>query len=144
MINLKHEHLAAIRAHGERDYPYECCGLLIGTFADDGTKTVEETYPISNAREEADKRNRFLITPQEFMRGERHARSRRLDVIGIYHSHPDDKAEPSQFDLDYALPVYSYIIVSVREGKANELLSWQMEDDRSRFNSEKIIDGDVL
>jgi len=138
MINLKHEHLAAIRAHGEADYPYECCGLLIGTFADDGTKIVEETYPISNAREEADKRNRFLITPQEFMRGERYARTHKLDVIGIYHSHPDDKAEPSQFDLDYALPIYSYIIVSVREGKATDLFSWLMEDDRSRFNAEEI------
>ena len=141
MINLKHEHLATIGAHGERDYPYECCGLLIGSFADDGKKSVEEIYPISNAREEADKRNRFLITPQEFMRGERHARSRQLDVIGIYHSHPDDMAEPSQFDLDHALPVYSYIIVSVREGKANELLSWQMEDDRARFNAEEILKG---
>ncbi|MCP9493343.1 MAG: M67 family metallopeptidase [Pyrinomonadaceae bacterium MAG19_C2-C3] len=139
MINLKREHLATIGAHGERDYPYECCGLLIGTFADDGTKTVEEIYSISNARAEADKRHRFLITPQEFMRGERHARSRQLDVIGIYHSHPDDKAEPSQFDLDHALPVYSYIIISVREGRATDVFSWLMEDDRSRFNAEEIM-----
>jgi len=138
MISLTDEHLTAIRAHGEEDYPYECCGLLIGRFDTDTVKAVEEIYPISNAREETDKRNRFLITPEEFMRGERHARSRKLDVVGIYHSHPDHPAQPSQFDLDHALPVYSYIIVSVREGKATDLFSWLMEDDRSRFNAEEI------
>ncbi len=144
MIGLTTEHLQNIKAHGERDYPYECCGLLIGRFDDDGTKIVEEVYSISNAREEAAKRNRFLITPEEFMRGEKYARSKKLDVVGIYHSHPDHPAAPSQFDLDYALPVYSYIIVSVREGKANKLFSWQMMEDRSRFDEEiinEVING---
>jgi len=81
LIVLDQQHLTEIRQHGERDYPYECCGLLIGTFAD-GRKVVIETYPISNAREEEAKRNRFLIRPDELMRGEKHAREQALDVIG--------------------------------------------------------------
>lgn len=138
MIHLTDEHCAAIKRHGESDYPYECCGLLIGEFEIDGTKIVKEIYAISNAREEAAKRNRFLITPDEFMRGEKHARASKLDVIGIYHSHPDAPAVPSQFDLDHALPIYSYIIVSVRAALAGDFFSWEMEADRSRFNSEEI------
>lgn len=97
--------------------------------------------PISNAREESAKRNRFLITPQELMRGERYARSRQLDIIGFYHSHPDHPAVPSGYDLDHALPVYSYVIVSVAQGRAGEVQSWELEADRSRFNPESIVKG---
>ena len=142
MIFLDREQLAAIREHGERDYPFECCGLLVGTFADDGSKAVLEVYAISNAREEEAKRNRFLIRPEELMRGERHARALSLDVVGFYHSHPDHPAVPSPYDLEHAWPSYSYVIVSVREGRAGDLFSWEMEADRSRFNSEEISTGD--
>ncbi len=141
MLVLTTEQEAAIRAHGEADYPYECCGLLLGTFAADGRKTTAEVMPISNAREESAKRNRFLITPQELMRGERYARSRQLDIIGFYHSHPDHPAVPSGYDLDHALPVYSYVIVAVAQGCAGDVQSWELEADRSRFNPESIVKG---
>ena len=140
MIGLSQPHLNEISAHGERDYPFECCGLLIGRFEADGRKVVLETYPISNAREEAAKRNRFLIRPEELMRGERHARDRGLDVVGFYHSHPDCEAVPSQYDLDHAWPTYSYIVVSVNHQQAADLWSWEMESDRSRFNKEEILE----
>jgi proteasome lid subunit RPN8/RPN11 len=139
MIALGQEHLIEIRGHGERDYPFECCGLLIGRFENDGDKVVVETYPISNAREEAAKRNRFLIRPEELMRGEKYAASKQLDVVGFYHSHPDDRAVPSQYDLEHAWPTYSYIVVSVREGRAEDGFSWEMESDRSRFRKEEMI-----
>ena len=137
MIALEQEHLIQIREHGERDYPFECCGLLIGRFEGDG-KAVTETYPISNAREEEAKRNRFLIRPEEFMRGEKYAREKKPDVLGFYHSHPDDRAVPSKYDLDHAWPVYSYIVVSILKGRADDLRSWEMESDRSRFNEEEV------
>jgi len=139
MIHLATRHRNEIAAHGGRDYPYECCGLLLGTFSADGAKIVVETYPISNAREEDAKRNRFLIRPEELMRGERFAETKALEVIGFYHSHPDHPAIPSEYDLDHAWPVYSYIVVSVNAGEARELRSWEMEPDRSRFNEERIF-----
>ena len=138
MIALSQQQLTEIREHGEQDYPFECCGLLIGSFEQNGRKIVLETYPISNAREEEAKRNRFLIQPDELLRGERYARKKKLDVIGFYHSHPDSPAVPSQYDLDHAWPTYSYIIVSVKNERAGDLLSWEMEADRSRFNTEQI------
>ncbi|MFQ3591244.1 MAG: M67 family metallopeptidase, partial [Chloracidobacterium sp.] len=139
MLTLTTEQEAAIRAHGEADYPHECCGLLLGTFDEGGRKTTVEVMPISNAREESAKRNRFLITPQELMRGERYARGKQLDIIGFYHSHPDHPAVPSGYDLDHALPVYSYVIVSVHQGQAAEVAAWEMEADRTRFNPEAIV-----
>jgi proteasome lid subunit RPN8/RPN11 len=140
MIILKTDQFNSILRHGEADYPYECCGLLIGYF-EDGKKVVLETYPISNAREEEAKRNRFLITPEEFSRGEKQARGKKLDVVGFYHSHPDHPARPSQFDFEHAWPLYSYVIVSVVKCEATILSSWELKDDRSEFSSEKISQG---
>jgi len=137
MIELEERHQTEMREHAQRDYPFECCGLMLGRFAD-GRKVVVQTYPISNAREEEAKRNRFLIRPEELLRGEKYARENGFDVIGFYHSHPDDRAVPSQYDLEHAWPTYSYIVVSVEKGQAVDLRSWEMESDRSRFNEEEI------
>ena len=138
MIQVTKKHQSEIAAHGESDYPYECCGLLLGSWAAGGMKMIAEIYPISNAREEQAKRNRFLIRPEELMRGERHAEDQGLEVLGFYHSHPDHPAVPSQYDLDHAWPTFSYIVISIVGGAARDLRSWEMESDRSRFNEEEI------
>jgi len=138
VITLEEERLREIRRHGVADYPYECCGLLLGRFEKDGGKVVLETYPISNAREESAKRNRFLIQPEELLKGEKYARSRKLEVVGFYHSHPDSPAVPSQYDLEHAWPTYSYIIVKTVESEARELFSWEQRPDRSQFDPEEI------
>ena len=137
MIRITEELLNEIREHGVRDYPYECCGLLLGRYRADG-KAVSETYPISNAREESAKRNRFLIEPVELMRGERYAREHDLEVVGFYHSHPDSPAVPSQYDLEHAWPWYSYLIVSVERGAVKDAHSWRLAEDRSRFEPEDL------
>lgn len=144
MIQLSQQHNDQIRAYGEQEYPNECCGLLIGRFGENGIKTVTEVQPISNARETEAKHNRFLIRPEELMRGERYAAKRELDVIGFYHSHPDHPAIPSQYDLEHAWPVYSYIVLAVRTGRAEDLRSWELQPDRTVFNEEHILKGDSL
>ncbi len=136
MISISEELLEKIKAHGERTYPNECGGMLIGQFENEA-KTVTELLPMENAAGEAEQHNRVLILPKDVLRAERYAREHELDVVGYYHSHPDDEAVPSQFDLDHALPVWSYIIVSVLEGKAIDARSWQMENDRSKFSEEE-------
>lgn len=138
MLALSPEHRSEIRAHGERDYPHECCGLLLGQFNADGLKACSEIYPISNAREEEARRNRFLIRPEELMRGEKYALARDLEVVGFYHSHPDHPAVPSGYDLAHAWPTYSYMVVAVAAGTAGALRSWEMQADRSRFDEEEI------
>jgi proteasome lid subunit RPN8/RPN11 len=137
MIKLSENHLAAIKSHAEADYPHECGGLLLGHL-DGDTKTVVETLPMENAAAEETRHDRVLIDPRALMLAEREARKKGLDVVGYYHSHPDDEAVPSQFDLDHALPVWSYIIVSVRDKKAVDWNSWEMENDRSKFNKEEV------
>jgi len=141
MISIQPTNLIEITRHGERDYPYECCGLLLGTFGENEWKVVTETYTISNARHEEAKRRRFLITPEELLRGERHAQDRRLEIVGFYHSHPDHPAIPSVYDREHALPIYSYIVLAVSAGIAGELRSWELSADRSVFVEEAILKG---
>lgn len=136
MLNLKQTHIESIEAHAEADYPHECGGLLLGHLAENGGKTVVETLPMENTADVETRHDRVLIDPRALMLADRKAREKGLDVIGYYHSHPDDEAIPSQFDLDHALPVWSYIIVSVREKKAVNWNSWEMENDRTEFNLE--------
>jgi len=139
MITLAKELEDEIRRHGEKTYPEECCGVILGKAEGRGQKTIARLIPIDNAKNMEEKHNRFLITPDDVMQAELTARAYEQDVIGFYHSHPDHPAEPSAFDLDHALPFYSYIIVSIEKGKAKKLTSWEMENDRSRFNPELII-----
>jgi proteasome lid subunit RPN8/RPN11 len=141
MIELTAVQHDEIAVHAERDYPFECCGLMLGSFNGNGNKSIKELYPISNAREEEAKRNRFLIRPEELLRGQRYAESKELEIVGFYHSHPDHPAVPSGYDQDHAWPIYSYVIISVRSGEAQDLRSWELESDRSRFNEEEIVKG---
>ena len=145
MIRISEEQLDKIRRHAESEYPRECCGLLVGRIEDDGrTRVVVETVEVSNAWEgEGELGHRMLITPQDYMRAERRFSKEGLGVVGNYHSHPDDRAVPSQFDLEHLAPwpTMSYIVVSVKEGQAVDLRSWELVSDRSRFNEEEISKG---
>jgi proteasome lid subunit RPN8/RPN11 len=117
-----------------RAYPEEGCGVLLGR--DDGeTREVVRAVTFDNQREDS-RHNRYVISPEQFLGAELMARDEGLDVIGFYHSHPDHPARPSDFDREHAWPWYSYLIVSVMQGKAAETTSWRLGDDRSRFESE--------
>jgi proteasome lid subunit RPN8/RPN11 len=141
-IKLKPGHLKEIREHGERTYPFECCGLLLGHRVE-GEKVITEIYAAGNAKEEGTQHNRFLIPPAAMFKAEKYARTRSLVILGVYHSHPNAPARPSQFDLDNATPFYSYVIVSVRDGKAADQTCWKLLEDPSRFEPETIaiMDG---
>jgi proteasome lid subunit RPN8/RPN11 len=136
MIHLPPDKKNAVRIEGEEAYPNECCGFLLGTLEKGGLRNVVEILPVSNAREQEEQHHRFHIEADDFMRAERQARSRGMDIVGFYHSHPDHPAEPSEYDREHALPFYSYVIVAVSKGIARELTSWELLPDRSRFNQE--------
>lgn len=128
----------SIVQHGEGGYPNEVCGILLGKDID-GRRVIRLTMPIENSFEQDEQYHRFLITPADMFRAERLARHDRLDVLGVYHSHPNAPAQPSEYDRDHAAwTTWSYVIVSVREGKAAELRAWKLRDDRSAYDEEEV------
>lgn len=138
-VRLTKEQREVIAAHGERTYNHECCGALLGRTLN-GLRVVEEVVPIENSRKDS-KHNRYLISPKDLLGVEREARRTGLDRVGIYHSHPDHPARPSQFDLDHCpWPHESFVIVSIPQGKAADLRSYTMREDRSAFDEEEIIE----
>jgi proteasome lid subunit RPN8/RPN11 len=136
-LNLTPALQRAIHAHGEAAYPNEGAGLLLGVAADDH-KTLVDIMPLANEWDEGEQYHRYLITPADMLRGETEAARRGLDVIGIFHSHPDHVAEPSNMDRDWALPWFSYVITSIRKGQAEISRAWLLRDDRSAFDEEPI------
>jgi proteasome lid subunit RPN8/RPN11 len=114
---------AAIREHGRETYPNECCGFLLGA---PGGSAVSEIARASNAREEAAATHRYLIPPEDFVRVQRDADERGLDILGFYHSHPDHPARPSEFDRNHAWPGYAYLIVAVAKGEPEDLRGYRL------------------
>jgi proteasome lid subunit RPN8/RPN11 len=118
MLKLSQSDHAAVRLHGEETYPHECCGVLLGRFADDGTKTVSRIARCGNTREDSP-HNRYHIDPKELIRIQREGRERGEDIVGFYHSHPDHPARWSVTDLAEAHWFgCSYVITSVEKGAA--------------------------
>jgi proteasome lid subunit RPN8/RPN11 len=161
-ICLSRQALAAIRDAAEKAYPRECCGLLIGRLTGDGARQgsprqVTEIYPLENRWTEAvqavtdpdsaanthlDQNRRYWADPKILFQVQRDCRDRHLEIIGVYHSHPDHPAIPSECDRQLAWPVYSYIIVSVKPVAENQsqvvdLRSWQL-DDTEQFQQETV------
>src|SRR5262249_21530619 len=114
--------LDRILEEGRTHYPYECCGFLVGRWAD-GKKQVLEVRPADNARADSPQ-NRDLIPPEILLRIEKEIRARDLEVVGFFHSHPDVEARPSAVDQEHAWPGFSFVNVSVRAGAARETRSW--------------------
>ena len=145
MIRLGASLREEMERHAEREYPRECCGLLVGRIVDGGrTRVVEVTYPVENTfEEEGEQYHRMAISPLDYARAERAHAARGLGVVGNYHSHPDHPAVPSRFDLEHLAPwpTMSYVVVSVVGGRAEGLRSWELEADRSRFNEEELVRG---
>ena len=112
-------------------YPEECCGFLYGS--DTGhTVSVEAARSVENRQPEG-RTHHYFITPEQYLEGETFAERSGYELVGIYHSHPDHPAIPSQYDLDGALPGFVYLILSVRQGAPAGRKWWELAPDRSVF-----------
>jgi len=129
--------LVRINQHGEQSYPEEGAGFLLGS--DNGTRQVENILILPNAREDSARHNRFLITPEAYLKAELEADKLGLSLIGVFHSHPDHPNWPSEYDREWAQPFFSYIITTVNAGQAAESRSWRLSEDRTQYAEEKII-----
>jgi len=96
-------------------------------------QTVEETGTVSTLTTE----RRYWIDPRDMLAAQKYGRERGLDIIGVYHSHPDHLAVPSECDRRCAWSDYSYIIVAVRNGQSVDVRSWSLNAD-GYFEAERI------
>lgn len=116
-------------------FPDECCGFMLGK--ETGDERILTDILIVNNSKEGDKRRRFEIAPKDYLKAERYADEKGLALLAVYHSHPNHPAIPSEHDRVAAQPFFSYIIVSVIDGKFDHLRSWRLNEEQ-HFEEETI------
>ncbi|MCH7587824.1 MAG: M67 family metallopeptidase [Chloroflexi bacterium] len=136
MIQIPAEFFAQIQENGEEHYPEEGAGLLLGKVHGE-IRIVEQVLPLENRFQPGARHNRYMIEPQDMLLAEEKADELGLEIIGVFHSHPDHPARPSEYDRQRALPWYSYIITKVTDRLAIESRSWRLTDERI-FNEEQL------
>jgi proteasome lid subunit RPN8/RPN11 len=156
VLTLTSQHIDQLSAHAEQVYPEECCGLLVGR-RQAAEKSVVEVVSLDNdwasdwdgegsvgaiaddalEPEQRTRRRRYAIAPQDLLRVQKQARDKGLIILGIYHSHPDEVAVPSECDRRLAWAEYAYVILSVRQGKTADIQNWTLDLDH-QFQPEPI------
>ncbi len=136
-VIISKEAETVINRHGQAAFPNECCGFLYGK--EDKERVVTLAVAVANSKE-GDQKRRFEISPSDYMKAERYALENDLQLLGVYHSHPNHPAIASKHDLAVAMPYFSYVIVSVMDGEAVDLKSWKLADTSEKtFQEESIV-----
>ena len=136
MISIDPKTKGLMVEDGLNSFPDECCGFFYGEEDDLGNRRVTEILVVNNAKE-GDKRRRFEISPKDYLKGEQYALEKNLELLGVYHSHPNHPAIPSEHDRLAAQPYFSYIIISVLDNHSTHMRSWRLNDS-SQFEEEEI------
>jgi proteasome lid subunit RPN8/RPN11 len=122
MIRIESEPWAAMVSHARQTYPNECCGAMLGSI-DGDSKVVRVALPLQNAFTGA-QATRYELRPEDLLAADMAARDRHMDLIGIYHSHPDCDAYFSATDLRNSCPWYSFVVLSIQKGEFHHANSW--------------------
>ncbi len=136
MIRIEHEPWEEMVRHAMAAYPDECCGAMLGRTETD-TKVVTSALRLENAYD-GPRLRRYELRPEDLIAAERAARASGLSLIGIYHSHPDCDAYFSETDLKNSCPWYSFVVLSVRQGKFDHANSWLPDSDQTRAEREEM------
>ena len=128
-VEISRRTFESITAQAEREFPFECCGFVIG----DGSDEVRPIRNIQNDKHAADPaqfsrdaRTAFLMDARQHLAVLQEIDARNLKLKAVYHSHPDHEAYFSATDrsqacsFDPAEPDYpdtAYLVMSIRSGK---------------------------
>jgi len=127
VVTITENILKGMKDHAESGYPNEVCGVLIGK-----DNKISE-YRERNNRNNTRAHDRYELDPLSFNDADQWARSRGLEIMGIYHSHPDHPSRPSEFDRERAWPGWYYIILSIQKGIFDNLKTWILDDSETKF-----------
>ena len=136
MIDIRPDAWKLMIEHARSTYPNECCGAMIGTI-DGDTKLVTEALALENAYTGA-QGERYELRQEDLLKADKAARERGLDLIGIFHSHPDCDAYFSKTDLENSCPWYSFVVLSIKKGEFDHANSFLPDADQTRADNEQL------
>jgi proteasome lid subunit RPN8/RPN11 len=137
MIRIETEPWAEMVSHARATYPNECCGAMLGS-VDGGDKIVKIALPLENVSQ-GPQRSRYELKPEDLLHADREARRRNMDLVGIYHSHPDCDAYFSETDLKNSCPWYSFVVLSVQKGNFDHANSWLPNPEQTAAEKEELL-----
>ena len=127
-------------AHARAIYPNECVGVMLGSSAN-GAKVVSKALRMENVHD-GPQAERYVLEQKALLAADAQARARKLELIGIYHSHPDCDAYFSETDLKNSCPWYSFVVLSIKQGAFDHANSWLPDADQTRADEEELEYGD--
>jgi proteasome lid subunit RPN8/RPN11 len=139
MIEIEKTAWSAMVEHAQSTFPNECCGAMLGR-VDGDNKLVSLAVPIENAYDGA-QGARYEIKPEYLLAADREARAHGMDLVGIFHSHPDCDAYFSETDLKNSCPWYSFVILSIKNGQFDHANSFIPDLDQTRADKEELRYG---
>jgi len=137
MIRIEPDPWAVMVSHARATYPNECCGAMLGSL-DGEQKLVQVALPVENSFAGA-QAARYELRPEDLLAADKAARDRQMELIGIYHSHPDCDAYFSKTDLQNSCPWYSFVVLSIQKGEFHHANSWLPNFDQTAAAKEELI-----
>ena len=140
-ILLSPAQLQAIERAAEAAYPEEACGLLVGRSVPDGVWQVSAVEASINVAEPPRTR-RFEVDPKLRLRLERALRDSPDSIVGVYHSHPNGSAAPSETDISMIFePDMVWLITAVADGMAGATMAYKPTEDGAAFRPLGLVFG---
>ena len=137
MIQIGNEPWRQMVEHARATYPNECCGAMLGSLDENG-KQVKIALRLDNVSQ-GSQRERYELRPEDLLHADREARRHEMDLIGIYHSHPDCAAYFSETDLKNSCPWYSFVVLSIQKGEFDHANSWLPNAEQTAAEKEELV-----
>ncbi|RZK17848.1 MAG: M67 family peptidase [Pedobacter sp.] len=131
VIYINESSASAIKTSAIERFPEECCGFLWGQ--GNHILVTKEVKNIAGNSEEA-----FRVSHLDYQAAEEFADRNGLSLLGVYHSHPNSPAIPSDQDIKHAIPYFINLILSVTMFESKEIRCWHMDRKQVLENKLKI------
>jgi proteasome lid subunit RPN8/RPN11 len=135
MIRIEKTAWDTMVSHAEKTFPKECCGVMLGSEG-----VVREAVTLQNVYT-GPQEDFFVMDPQDLQRADAHARQNGMEVLGVFHSHPDCDAYFSKRDLENSCSWFSYVVLSIKKGRFDHAASYRPDFDQKEAPKEELIYG---
>ena len=135
MIRVEKAAWETMVSHAERTFPKEGCGVMIGA---DGV--VKQAVALPNVYT-GPQEDFFVMDPHDLYRVDVQARQDGMEVLGVFHSHPNCDAYFSKRDLENSCPWFSYVVLSIKDGRFDHANCYRPDFDQKQASKEELIYG---
>ena len=135
MIRIEKSAWDTIVSHAEKTFPKECCGVMVGS-----NGVVHQAVALPNVYT-GPQEDFFVMDPKDLHREDVRAREAGHEIVGVFHSHPNCDAYFSKRDLENSCPWFSYVILSIKNGRFDHAASYRPDFDQKEAPKEDLIYG---